>query len=177
MISTGRRVVVGVMSLMLASTAVAQTSGPPMEASNEAVIRRHHDAINTGDVAGAAAFYADTVRNNGNVIDRARLFAIMQDNARTFPDWRMTIDRLIARGDEVVVLMTVTGTHRGVSQRPVNGRVYLGVAPTGKSFSVLHTHWFRLKDGLIVEHRATRDDLGMSRQLGLLPPAPPRPPN
>ena len=177
MISTGRRVVVGVMSLMLASTAVAQTSGPPMEASNEAVIRRHHDAINTGDVAGAAAFYADTVRNNGNVIDRARLFAIMQDNARTFPDWRMTIDRLIARGDEVVVLMTVTGTHKGVSQRPVNGGVYLGVAPTGKSFSVLHTHWFRLKDGLIVEHRATRDDLGMSRQLGLLPPAPPRPPN
>jgi hypothetical protein len=40
---------------------------------------------------------------------------------------------------------------------------------------VLHTHWFRLKDGLIVDHRATRDDLGLSRQLGLLPPAPPRP--
>jgi len=177
MLYTTTRVVASVMSLVLASTAVAQSPGGPLEARNEAVVRRHHDAINAGDVAAAAAFYADTVRNNGNIVTRARLFSIMQDNARTFPDWKMSIDRLIARGDEVVVLMTVTGTHKGVSQRPVNGGVYLGVPPTGKSFSVLHTHWFVVKDGLIVEHRATRDDLGMSRQLGLLPPAPPRPPN
>ena len=177
MMSTSTRVAAAMMSLMFASAAIAQPPGAALEARNEAVIRRHHDAVNSGDVAAAAAFYADTVRNNGNVVNRARLFAIMQDNARTFPDWKMTIDRLIARGDEVVVLMTVTGTHNGVSQRPVNGGMYLRVAPTGKSFSVLHTHWFTLKDGLIVEHRATRDDLGMSRQLGLLPPAPPRPPN
>jgi steroid delta-isomerase-like uncharacterized protein len=165
------------MSLLVASDVTAQQPLADLEARNEAVIRRHHDAINAGDVAAAAALYADEVINNGNAVNRARLFSIMQDNARTFPDWNMRIDRLIARGDEVVVLMTVSGTHRGVSQRPVNGGVYLGVAPTGKHFSVLHTHWFRVKDGLIVEHRATRDDLGMSRQLGLLPPAPPRPPN
>ena len=177
MIPTTMRVAAGVLSLALASTATAQQPASALEARNEAVIRRHHDAINSGDVAAAAAFYAEEVRNNGNVVSRARVFAIMQDNARTFPDWKMTIDRLIARGDEVVALMTVTGTHKGVSQRPVNGGVYLGVAPTGKSFSVLHTHWFIVQDGLIVEHRATRDDLGMSRQLGLLPPAPPRPPN
>lgn len=177
MMSAMTRLAAAAMSLLLASGAVAQSPEAALEARNEAIIRLHHDAINRGDVAAAAAFYADTVHNNGNIVDRARLFAIMQDNSRTFPDWRMTIDRLIARGDEVVVLMTVTGTHRGVSQRPVNGGVYLGVAPTGRSFSVLHTHWFRVRDGLIVEHRATRDDLGMSRQLGLLPPAPPRPPN
>lgn len=177
MMSATTRLATAVMSLVLASGAMAQSPEAALEARNETVIRRHHDVMNTGDVAAAAAFYADTVRNNGNVVDRARLFAIMQDNARSFPDWRMTIDRLIARGDEVVALMTVTGTHRGVSQRPVNGGMYVGVAPTGRSFSVLHTHWFKLKDGLIVEHRATRDDLGMSRQLGLLPPAPPRPPD
>lgn len=177
MISTTTRVAAGVLSLMLASAATAQPPQADLEARNEAVIRRHHDAINAGDVATAATFYADTVRNNGNMVSNARLRAVMQDNSRTFPDWKMTIDRLIARGDQVVVLMTVSGTHKGVSQRPVNGGLYLGVAPTGKSFSVLHTHWFTLKDGLIVEHRATRDDLGMSRQLGLLPPAPPRPPN
>lgn len=174
--STGR-LAIGMMVLLMASDAAAQCPPTAREAQNEAIIRQHHDAINRGDIAAAAAFYADTVRNNGNIVDRARLFAIMQDNSRTFPDWTMTSDRLMARGDEVVVLMTVTGTHRAVSQRPVNGGVYLGVAPTGRNFSVLHTHWFVLKDGLIVEHRATRDDLGMSRQLGLLPPAPPRPPN
>jgi predicted ester cyclase len=107
----------------------------------------------------------------------ARLFAIVQGNALTFPGRRMTIERLIARGDEVVAMMTVTGTHRAVSQRPVNGGVYLGVAPTARSLSVLHTDWLVVKDGCIVEHRATRDDLGMSRHLGLLPPAPARPPS
>lgn len=169
------RLVISALLLVVASGAMAQSPGTTLEERNEAVIRQHHDAINAGDVVAAAAFYADTVLNNGNVVDRARLLSIMQDNARTFPDWKMTIDRLIARGDEVVVLMTVTGTHKGVSQRPVNGGVYLGVAPTGKTFSVLHTHWFKVKNGLIVEHLATRDDLGMSRQLGLLPPKPPRP--
>lgn len=165
-----------VVVLFTATGAAAQSSLTELEARNESVVRRHHDAINRGDIAAAAALYADTVRNNGNIIDRARLFAIMQDNARTFTDWNMHIDRLLVRGDEVVALMTVTGTHDGTSQRPVNGGVYLGVAPTGKRFSVLHTHWFVVKDGRIVEHRATRDDLGMSRQLGLLPAGPPRPP-
>jgi steroid delta-isomerase-like uncharacterized protein len=179
MVSTAILTAISAPALLLitASGATAQQPLTAEEARNEKAVIRHHDAINAGDVTAAAAFYADEVLNNGNLIARARLFAIMQDNARAFPDWKMRIDRLIARGDQVVVLMTVTGTHKGVSRRPVNGGVYMGVAPTGKSFSVLPTHWFKLKDGLIVEHRATRDDLGMSRQLGLLPPAPPRPPD
>lgn len=174
--ATRRWLAMWAMCLALASDAGAQSKPTELEARNEAVIRQHHDAINRGDIAAAAAFYAASVRNNGNLVDRARLLSIMQDNSRTFPDWRMTIDRLIVRGEDVVALMTVTGTHQAVSQRPVNGGVYLGVPPTGRRFSVLHTHWFVVKDGLIVEHRATRDDLGMSRQLGLLPPGPPRPP-
>jgi predicted ester cyclase len=152
---------------------------PPdsVEARNQSVVIQHHEAINRGDIDAAAKFYAERIDNNGNSIDRARIRAIIADNAKTFPDWNMRIDRIVARGDEVVALITVSGTHRGTSERPVNGGVYLGVAPTGRRFSVLHTHWFKVKDGLIVSHTATRDDLGMSRQLGLLPPGPPRPPD
>jgi hypothetical protein len=32
--------------------------------------------------------------------------------------------------------------------------------------------WFRLEDGLIIEHWANRDDLGLVRQLGWIPPSP-----
>ncbi|MBC7842569.1 MAG: ester cyclase [Gemmatimonadaceae bacterium] len=165
------------MLFMVASGAGAQAADTTLEARNAAVIRRHHDAINAGDIAAAAALYAEKVLNNGNAVDRARLFGIMQDNSRTFPDWNMRIDRLVARGDTVVALITASGTHKAVSQRPVNGGLYFNIAPTGKHFYVLHTHWFIVKDGLITEHLATRDDLGMSRQLGLVAPAPPRPPD
>jgi hypothetical protein len=37
----------------------------------------------------------------------------------------------------------------------------------------LHIHWYKVRNGKIVEHTANRDDIGMMRQLGLLPPAPP----
>jgi predicted ester cyclase len=165
------------MAVLGASPLLARTPRDTLEARNEAVVRKHHDAINRGDIVAAAALYADKVTNNGSPVDRARLIAVMEDNKRTFPDWTMTIERLIARNDTVAVLITVTGTHLGMSLRPVNGGVYLRVPPTGKKISVLHSHWFVLRDGMMIEHRATRDDLGLARQLGLLPPAPPRPPD
>jgi hypothetical protein len=34
---------------------------------------------------------------------------------------------------------------------------------------VQHIHWYKLLDGKIVDHYATRDDIGMMQQLGLLP--------
>jgi hypothetical protein len=34
------------------------------------------------------------------------------------------------------------------------------------------SHWFRMRDGRILEHWANRDDLGMARQLGWVPPSP-----
>ena len=113
--STTWRLAIMAMTLMLVAGVTAQDPQTALEARNEATIRKHHDAINRGDIAAAAAFYASSVRNNGNVVDNARLQSIMQDNSRTFPDWTMTIDRLMTRGDEVVALMTVTGTQKAVS--------------------------------------------------------------
>jgi hypothetical protein len=34
---------------------------------------------------------------------------------------------------------------------------------------VQHIHWYVLENGLLVEHWANRDDVGMMQQLGLLP--------
>ncbi len=45
----------------------------------------------------------------------------------------------------------------------------MGIAPTGKRFSVEHIHIFRITDGKLSEHWAVRDDLGMTRQLGVVP--------
>jgi predicted ester cyclase len=74
--------------------------------------------------------------------------------------------------DVVVVRCKVSGTHRGVGKLSVNGRMLVGVPPTGRRFEVSHLHWYRLREGKIVDHYGNRDDLGMMQQLGLLPSRP-----
>ena len=40
--------------------------------------------------------------------------------------------------------------------------------PTGRFFSAEQTHWFRVEDGRLAEHWATRDDLTAMLQLGVI---------
>jgi hypothetical protein len=53
-----------------------------------------------------------------------------------------------------------------------DGEVDSVFPPTHRPFAMTQSHWFRTEDGRIVEHWANRDDLGMARQLGWLPPTP-----
>jgi ureidoacrylate peracid hydrolase len=97
---------------------------------------------------------------------------VLGDIYRTFPDFRLETLDIVAAGDTVVVRARCSGTHLGTGKVPVQGGIFLGVAPTGKRFEVQHMHWYRLRDGKIVEHYACRDDVGQMQQLGLLPPPP-----
>jgi predicted ester cyclase len=45
----------------------------------------------------------------------------------------------------------------------------LGIPPTGKRFTAQQSPWFRVSEGKVAEHWAVRDELGMMRQLGVLP--------
>jgi predicted ester cyclase len=83
-----------------------------------------------------------------------------------FPDFHMTIEALVAHDDLAAVRVLSTGTNLG----PLNGVM----PPTGKHFSARQTHWFRIEDGRLAEHWATRDDLTSMVQLGVVP-APARP--
>lgn len=148
-----------------------EIAGSEVAARNAELIRRHYAVLNTGDVVAAAQFYAEDTRNHGVPVGRQGVLRVLTDIYGTFPDWRMETEDLAAIDDDVIVRMIVTGTHKGVGKIPVNGGLLVGVPPTGKSFKVQHIHWHTLKQGLIVEHRANRDDVGMMQQLGLLPAA------
>ena len=76
-----------------------------------------------------------------------------------FPDHRFDIEDA-ADGDTVAVRGTCSGTHEGA---------LWDIPPTGERFAVQQSHWFRVSDGKVAEHWAVRDDLGMLRQLGILP--------
>lgn len=138
-------------------------------AQNKEIVRRHLDLINRGDWKAAAEFFANDVRHQGITRGKSVLADNLQDIFTTFPDWRMEIVDMAADGDAIVVRCRVSGTHRGVAKRRVNGGLLVGVQPTGKHFEVQHMHWYILRGGKIIDHFASRDDLGMMQQLGLLP--------
>jgi predicted ester cyclase len=94
------------------------------------------------------------------------------ERLRPTPVARLTTLNSVAEGEWVVVRCTYSGTHRGTSRFPVDGGLLMGVQPTGRTFEVQHIHMYRVLDGKIAEHFANRDDIGMMRQLGLLPSAP-----
>lgn len=67
---------------------------------------------------------------------------------------------LIGEGDLVAQHLTLHGTHRS-STMPLLGTVPVSGRPMAWDF----IHLWRVADGMIVEHWACRDDMGMVEQL------------
>lgn len=77
-----------------------------------------------------------------------------------FPDVRVDVDAHAAEGDRVACRWTSTGTHQGD---------LFGIPPTGRKVTVSATVIYRIEDGRLAEGWISRDDVGMMRQLGVLP--------
>jgi predicted ester cyclase len=76
------------------------------------------------------------------------------------PDWHSEVHQLVAAGDTVVERFTASGTHRGEM---------MGAAPTGRTVVLAGINIFRIADDRIVERWGRLDELGLMRQLGLVP--------
>jgi predicted ester cyclase len=139
-------------------------------AKNIAVVRAEHERLNRGDLQRAAELFSVDSSNQGRPVGRKGVLQGLQDIRRTFPDFRLEIVDMVAAGNTVAVRCKFSGTHEGMGTMPLNGGMLVGVAPTHKHFEVQHIHWYTLRDGQITDHYANRDDIGMMRQLGLLPP-------
>ena len=131
---------------------------------NKAIAKQDVEAINAGDfsrleslVAADAAEHA-APPNMPPTRDSAIQFLTMLRGA--FPDLTYTLEDVIAEGDRVVQRTTARGTMQGE---------FLGMPATGKSAAWGEIHIVRVKDGKIVEHWASVDQLGMLQQLGLAP--------
>jgi steroid delta-isomerase-like uncharacterized protein len=77
-----------------------------------------------------------------------------------FPDFRLSVEDVIAEGDKVVARWVTQGTHQGE---------LMGIPPTGKRVTVTGIDMFRFAGGKIAEHWAEFDMLGMMQQLGVIP--------
>lgn len=89
-------------------------------------------------------------------------------------DINWEIHEAITEGD----LVAVHATMRGHQSNPhtiyaPDGSPAQVMPNHGRPFAVTQTHWYRVKDGLVFDHWANRDDLGMAMQLGWFPPPAP----
>ncbi len=129
------------------------------------IVRRQFELINSGDSEGAAALWAPESYNHGKRVDKAGLTRLYESLYSLRE--KHVIHEVIAEGDWVAVRTTCTGVHAAEPSIPVNGGIFVGIQPTGRTYTVQHTHFFKVTDGLITEHWANRDDLGAARQIGL----------
>ena len=137
--------------------------------ANIGIVTRQHELLSAGCIEEAVEMFSNPTRNHGRIVPRRVILAILSDIKTTFPDWTFPIEAIVASGPNVMVRCRFRGTHLGVGKLPVNGGLMIDVAPTGRQMDVQHIHWYVLENGLIAEHWANRDDVGMMQQLALLP--------
>lgn len=73
-----------------------------------------------------------------------------------FPDFRVTVESIVAEAEMVAVRWTMNGTHLGE---------LMGIPPTGRSVTFAGTTIHRVADGNIVENWWSYDALGMMQQI------------
>ena len=134
---------------------------------NKAIVRRFIEEIFVGgrkdtvDELLADDFVAHTWPSTTGD-PKADLKSAIDRAAAGLSDPRFTIDALIAEGDQVAARLTTSATHSGD---------FMGMPASGKHYEIGEIHWFRLRDGKVVEHWHQIDQMGMMRQLGAGPGA------
>lgn len=143
------------------------------EQHNAAIVRQFWELVwNQGNLAAIDDLVDDDFTNFGirRAGGQAGLRHIVTVWRTAFPDLHFQIQEEIARYDKVVHRVMVRGTHLAEFQPGIGpGRILPSMAPTGRPFEADQIHIHRVQGGRIVEHAATRNDLLMLSQLGLLP--------
>ncbi|GAC1361414.1 MAG: ester cyclase [Ktedonobacteraceae bacterium] len=130
---------------------------------NKVLTRRGYDALNERNWAAFDALLAlDMVFHNASTTTQGRepYKQFISRYFTAFPDACLTIEDIIAEGDNAVVRQTFQGTHKGD---------LMGIPPTGKQANTTGISIFRWANGKVVEQWSNYDDLGLMQQLGVIP--------
>jgi len=130
---------------------------------NKAIVRRLWEEVNKGNVSVLDELCAaDFVWHAPGGLERHDLQIAKKVITRfftTFPDFHVTIEDLIAKGDKVVTRSTRTGTHQGE---------YRGIAATGNKVTWTFISIYRIEGGKIVEEWDEGDHLSLMQQMGAI---------
>lgn len=105
---------------------------------------------------GYSYSYRSKIRSPDGSIDA------IQSLRSTFAGLHYDIQEIIAANDKVASIISASVKHKGN---------FFVIPPSGCSISYDAIHIYRVEDGNRTEHKAIRDDLSFTRQLGLAGPA------
>lgn len=127
------------------------------------------EAINSADYPRLHGVLApDVIRHcmatpDVRVTSAADFEAFDRDTRATFPDQRITVQRIVAEADAAAVLATFSGTQQG----PMGP-----FPPTGRRVESQLLGMFRFAEGRIAEIWVEWDNIAFLSQLGHFPPPP-----
>ena len=132
---------------------------------NKSTVTSFIDALFTkGDLGAVDEFLAEDFVNHdppvGVTADREGMRQAGAMFRAAFPDWHSDTGILVAEDNLVVEPFTASGTQQGE---------FFGVPASGRAVSLPGINIWRVRDGRIVERWGRLDELGLLRQLGLVP--------
>lgn len=135
-----------------------------MSEEHKALAQRSWEIISQRNPEGLEEVYtADTVLHepDGDLqgVEEAKQYLSTYISA--FPDMSVSVEDIIAEGEQVVTRWTLRGTHEGEVEE-------FG-PPTGKRVQLEGITIHRIEGGKIVEEWERYDNLGVMQQLGLAP--------
>lgn len=123
----------------------------------DAVISKDPDGI----VAQGAPDYVDDFVAIGELRGQAAIRAFFRDLFAAFPDFEMTVDRIVADDTTAAVQWHATGTF--------TGGPFQGVLPTGRRVEIRGADVMEIDGGLIRHNTIYYDGATFARQVGMLP--------
>ena len=76
---------------------------------------------------------------------------------KAFPDWRTTIEHIVAENDLVVAFLNGSGTHKGE---------FNGIPPTNKPVNIRSAELYKIENERITGHWYVMDQLNLLKQMG-----------
>jgi predicted ester cyclase len=76
---------------------------------------------------------------------------------KAFPDWRATIEHIVAENDLVVAFLNGSGTHKGE---------FNGIPPTNKPVNMRSAELYKIENERITGHWYVMDQLNLLKQTG-----------
>jgi steroid delta-isomerase-like uncharacterized protein len=132
----------------------------------EEIVRSYFDAVIARDPAAMAEHWADEGIEDivpvGVFRGPDEVRAYFTELFTAIPDAEMTIERVLAQDDNVLVQWRMSGTF--------DGGPLMGVDPTGRRIELRGLDWLEVQGEKIVRNTAFADGAALARGMGLLPP-------